>query len=121
MNRQPEKQWGASFIVTLIIVALLGIGGYVGLRYAPQAIESKAIDSILNNLESTQGSAGTSVQAVTERLTKLLQINEINDMNDSFSVKEVNGKVLVTFSYDRELDLIYKKHTMHYEKTVSLN
>jgi len=41
-------------------------------------------------------------------------------MTDQFSVKEINGKYVVKFNYDRELDLIYKKLPMHYAQTVTL-
>jgi len=122
MNTLPERQKGASIVINIILIALLGIGGYIGFQYVPQAIESKSVDSILSNLEASQKTdPATSVQAVTEKLTKILQINEINDMNDNFTVKRLNEKIVVEFRYDRELDLIYKKHTIHYEKTLSLN
>lgn len=122
MNRLPERQKGASFIVNIFLIALLAVGAYLGFQYVPLAIESKSIDSILSNLESTQETdRASSVQAVTEKLTRMLQINEINDMNDNFTVKRQGDKIIVEFRYDRELDLIYKKHVMHYQKTLSLN
>jgi hypothetical protein len=121
MSRLPEKQKGASIFVNIILIALLGVGGYIGFQYVPQAIESKSIDSILSNLATSQTTDPVnSVAAATEKLTKMLQINEINDMNENFTVKRLSGKIIVEFRYDRELDLIYKKHTMHYEKKISL-
>ena len=49
MNKLPAQQKGASAIVTLIILALLAYGVYVGIQYVPQAIESKSVDSVLNS------------------------------------------------------------------------
>lgn len=121
MNKPPGRQKGASIIVNIILIALLGVGAYIGFQYVPQAIESRSIDSILSNLESSQKTDPvTSVQAATEKLVKKLQINEINDMDDNYTVKRLSGKIIVEFRYERELDLIYKKHKMHYEKQVSL-
>ena len=122
MNREPAKQKGASAIVTLILLVVLGFAAYVGIQYVPQAIESKSIDSILDTMQSTQSvNPVRTVQAAETKLVGLLQINEMNDMRDSFTVKERNGRITIVFSYDRELNLGFKKHPMHYEKTLILN
>ena len=122
MKRMPGKQKGASAIVTIIILAVLGYGAYIGIQYVPQAIESKTIDSILDSIESTQGTgAATSVQAVREQVTRMLQLNEMNDMNNNFSVTRTGDVITIRFSYDRELNLGYKIQPMHYERSLSLN
>lgn len=122
MNRFPAQQKGASAFVNIIMLAILCFGVYVGIQYVPQLIESKAIDSILNTIDSTQKTTPiNSVQTAEERLASLLQINEMNDMTDSYTVKNRNGRITITFSYDRELNLVFKKQPMHYEKRLILN
>jgi hypothetical protein len=122
MNKLPGKQKGASLIGTIIILAALGYGGYLGIQYVPQVIESKSIDSILDNMETAQRSDPvTSKQAATIKVTKLLQINGMNDMTDNFTVERHGDKFTITFSYDRELNLGYKIKPIHYEKSVTLN
>lgn len=121
MNRLPAKQKGASAIVTIIILVVLGFAAFVGIQYVPQIIESKSIDSILSTIDDTQKT--DPISNVTDARTKvinLLQINEMNDMADSFTVKKRDGRVTVTFKYDRELNLGYKVHPMHYEKILIL-
>lgn len=121
MNRLPNRQRGGSIIVTIIIVAVLGFAAYVGIQYVPQIIESKSIDSILDSMEDRQKSDPvTDVTSAKTRLVKLLQVNEMNDMTDGFTVKERDNKITIVFSYERELNLVYKVHSMHYEKTLSL-
>lgn len=121
MNKLPAKQSGASFIVTIIILVVLGFAAYVGIQYVPQAIESRSIDSILKTMEDAQKTDRiSSVTDAKTKLVNLLQINEMNDMMDSFTVKDRDGKVTIVFKYDRELNLIYKIHPMHYEKTLML-
>lgn len=121
MINGPARQKGASAIVTLILLVVLGFGAYVGIQYVPQAIESKSIDSILDTMQSTQSvNPVQTVQGAQTKLVGLLQINEMNDMTDSFTVKQQDGGIVVTFSYDRELNLIYKKHPMHYEKSLRI-
>jgi len=122
MKRLPSKQKGASAIVTLIILVVLGYGVYIGIQYVPQMIESKSIDSVLNSVKDAHKTDRIdSVEEARQRVINLLQINEMNDMTDSFDVKQRDGKVIITFNYDRELNLIYETKPMHYEKTLSLN
>lgn len=122
MNRFPAQQKGVSAFGTIIMLAILGFAVYVGIQYAPQFIESKSIDSILKTIDVTQKTTPiNTAQAAKARLISLLQINELNDMTDSFTVKERNGRVTIVFSYDRELNLGFKKHPMHYEKMLILN
>ena len=122
MNRFPAQQKGASAFVNIIMLAILCFGVYVAIQYVPQLIESKAIDSILQTIDSTQKTTPVnSVQTAEERLASLLQINEMNDMTDSYTVKKSNGKITIAFSYDRELNLVFKKQPMHYEKRMILN
>jgi hypothetical protein len=121
MKKLPAKQKGASPIVTIIVLALLGCGVYVGIQYAPIAIEDRSIRSILTTLETTNKSDPvSSPQELKSKIIKALQINEMNDMTDTFTVKKIKGKIVVTFNYDRELNLIYETKTIHFEQTLSL-
>lgn len=121
MNKLPAQQKGASAIVTIIILVVLGFAAYVGIQYVPQMIESKSIDSILKTMETTQQTnPAYTVQAVESKLVGLLQINEMNEMADNFTVKKGEGGIIVAFSYDRELNLIYKTLPMEYRKKVLL-
>ena len=122
MNRLPAQQKGASAIATIIFLAVLGYAVYIGIQYVPQAIESKSIDAILINVETDhQSNPVTSEDDARSRVIKLLQISEMNDMTENISVKNMSGETTITFSYDRELNLIFKKHSMHYEKSLILN
>ena len=122
MNKLPLQQRGASAIGTIIMLAILGYGVFIGFQYVPQAIESRSIDSILKTVDSANKSGSiNSVQAAQEKVISLLQINEMNDMADAFTVKERDGRITVTFSYERELNLLYKIQPMPYEKIIILN
>ncbi len=121
MNRLPARQKGASIIVTIITLALICFTAFVGFQYIPQLIESRSIDSILDTMTKRQHTDPvTDAGDARAKLIKLLQINEMNDMMDSFTVSDRDARITIVFSYDRGLNLIYKVHPMHYEKTVRL-
>ena len=121
MNRLPSRQKGASAIGNIIILVALGLAAYVGIQYVPQLIESKSVNSILQTMEDTQRTSpvNTVIDART-KVVNLLQINEMNDMMDSYTVEKSDGAILISFSYDRELNLIYKKQPMQYRMNVRL-
>ena len=121
MKTSASRQKGASAITTIILLAVLGYAAYVGIQYVPQAIESKSVDSILTTVETDQRANPAMTEAdVKEKVIKLLQINEMNDMVKNMSVTRSGGRTTVTIKYDRELNLLYKNHQMHYEKSVTL-
>lgn len=121
MNKLPAQQKGASAIVTIILLVVLGFAAFVGIQYVPQMIESRSIDSILKTMEDQQKTDRiTTVLDAKTKVVNLLQINEMNDMMESFTIEDRDGKVTVAFSYDRELNLLYKVHPMHYEKSLTL-
>ena len=122
MNKLPAKQKGASAIGTIIMLAVLGFGVYVGIQYVPQIIESKSIDSVLRTMEDTQSSDRVStIVDARNKVIRLLQINDMNDMTDSLTVEKGDGGITVAFNYDRELNLIYKIQPMQYRKKVRLH
>lgn len=122
MNGLPERQKGASAIVSIIVLALVAYGGYVGIQYVPQFLESKSIDSILKTIDGAHKTEPVEgAQDAEATLVELLQINDMNNMSHSYKVRQSNDRITITFSYDRDLDLIYKVQPMHYEKKLILN
>ena len=114
MKKLPKQQTGASLIVTIITLAVLGYGIYVGIQYVPQIVESKSIGSILTSIEASHRTDPiTSEYAAKEKVIKLLQVNEMNGMTDSFKVRNQSGSLTITFNYDRELNLGYEKKKIH--------
>ena len=121
MNRLSSRQKGASAIGNIIFLVVLGVAVYLGIQFVPIAIESKSIDSILKTIENTQRTdPANTVMDAREKLINLLQINEMNYMTDNFKVEKSDGAILIACSYDRELNLIYKKQPIKYRKNLRL-
>ncbi len=122
MKKLPNQQTGASVIATLLTLAVLGYGIYIGIQYVPQVLESKSIRSILTSIEADHRiDPITSEHAATGKVIKLLQMNEMNELTKSFKVRNNNGSIKITFSYDRVLNLGYKTKKIHYETSRTLN
>jgi len=121
MHTSQRTQRGASAIGIIIILAIIGAGAYIGLQYIPQYIEAGTVDSILSNIEQAhEESPVTSANKVRSMIEKQLDINQMDDLRDSFKVTQDEEIYIVTVSYERELNLIYEKKPMKYEKTLTL-
>ena len=121
MHTSQRTQRGASAITLIIILAIIGAGAYIGIQYIPQYIECGTVDSILSNIEKAhEKTPVTSVKTIQDMINKQLNMNQMDDMQDSFTVTQVDGEYIVKASYERELNLIYEKKPIKYEKTLTL-
>ena len=121
MRTSPRTQRGASPVILILILAILGAGVYIGLQYLPQYIEAGTVDSILGSVEKTYDkSAVNSVESVQGMIDKQLNVNQMNDLKGNFKVTQDGEEYIIKVSYERELNLVYKKKPVTYEKIVIL-
>ena len=121
MNPIKKRQHGASSVAGIIVLALIGAGIYIGLQYIPQRIESGTVDSILGDIRkahaSKPASQGKDIQAMIGRS---LNINQLEDMQKYFTVTENSDEIVVNVAYERELNLLYTKKQINYNKSLTL-
>ena len=87
MTSITRQQKGASAIVLLIILAIIGIGVFIGMQYIPQKMESGSVDTLLNNIEKDNESTPfTSKQEIESQIANKLNIEGMNDMFEIFTV-----------------------------------
>ena len=121
MNTCQRTQRGGSAIVPIIILAIIGFGAYIGIQYFPQYIESSTVDSILSSIEKANANAPLNgVKGIQDIIDKQLNVNDMNDLKDNFKVKQDGEVYTVKVSYTRELNLIYTKKAVEYEKSITL-
>lgn len=121
MTITPRKQQGASAVVLLIILAIIGIGVFIGMQYIPQKMERGAVDTIMSDIEKNHASTPfSSKQEIESQIANKLNIEGMNDMYNAFTVAEEDDGFVIKATYDRELNLIYTKKPVPYEKTLIL-
>jgi len=122
MSSSKKSQRGASAIGIIIILAVLGVGAYIGFQYIPLLIEAGTIDSVLNNLEqSNEKKHVTSVNQIRDMIDKQLNMNQMEELADSFTVTKDEESYTVNVYYERQLDLIYEQKLIETDKTIILN
>lgn len=121
MTKSPKKQLGASPVVTIIILAIIGVGVFFGLQYIPQSMESGTVDKILSNVEKDhEETPFKSINEIESRISNQLNINEMNDMLPNIKITEEGEGFVIKVNYERELNLIYEKQMKPYEKILIL-
>ena len=121
MSTSQRMQRGASAIVAIIILAIIGAGAYIGLQYIPQYIEAGTVDSILGNIEKAHRQSPVSnADAIRKMIGNQLNMNQLDDLRDSFKVTQDGETYIIKVSYERDLNLIYEKKPIKYEKMLIL-
>jgi cytochrome c-type biogenesis protein CcmE len=121
MYNSQRKQRGASAIGIIIILAIIGVGAYIGFQYLPLYIEAGTVDSILTSIENTDKEKPvTSVQQIRGMIEKQLNMNQMDDLANSFKVTQDEEIFIVNVNYERELNLIYEKKLIITDKTLTL-
>jgi hypothetical protein len=116
-----KKQKGGSAIGLIVTLAIIGLVAYFAIQYVPQHIEASTVDSILYKIELDHKTTPvSSVNALIRSIDNQLNINDMNDLKDSFKVTELGGRYTIKVSFERELNLIYEKKQMLYQKTLVL-
>jgi hypothetical protein len=60
------------------------------------------------------------VKELRDMIGRQLEINQMDELRDSFTVTQDGDKYIVKVNYERELNLIYEKKPMKYEKSLTL-
>lgn len=121
MNIGQGKQTGGSVIGLIITLVVIGYVAYVAIQYVPQIIEAQTVQSILESIQKDQHNERPhNAEAIKQSWMRGLNVNEMNDLKDELEIDSYRGNMTLKVAYERELDLLYEKKTIVYEKTVTL-
>jgi len=122
MQNRNNKQRGASAIGIIIILAILGIGAYIGFQYIPLFIESGTVDSVMSSIEqANENKPFNSSSEIRSMINKQLDMNQMMDLADAFTVTKDEETYTINVYYERQLNLIYEKKLIETDKTITLN
>jgi len=122
MHNRNSKQRGASAIGIIIILAILGVGAYIGFQYIPLFIESGTVDSVMSSIEqANEDKPFTSSGEIRNMINKQLDMNQMQELADAFTVTKYEETYTINVNYERQLNLIYEKKLIETDKTITLN
>jgi Domain of unknown function (DUF4845) len=96
-----SKQRGLSFVGLIIVAALLAMGGVVAAQVFPTALEFMSVQRAVEKAKS-----GQSVAEARSIFDKAAAIDDIKSISGKdIEVTKEGDKVVVSFSYEREIHL----------------
>jgi hypothetical protein len=98
----PSGQRGISFIGLVVVASILAMGGVVVAQVFPTALEFMAVQRAVDKAK-----AGQTVPEVRMIFDKSASIDDIKSISGSdLAVTKEGDKVVVSFSYEREIHLV---------------
>ena len=117
-----NRQAGASPVVSIIGLVVLGYGVFVGIQYVPQWLEARAVDSILDSIRQSQATEPiASARDARDKVVRLLQVNDMDAMTEKFDVTRTGSGVDISFHWRRELNLVYEERIMDYRRSLRVD
>ena len=121
MNTHGKRYAGGGVIMSMIILVLIAYGVFVLIQYVPIHIQSNTLDSVLSSIEESHRTEPLrSVVAVEKKIENLLNVNQMDDAKPLFSVRNYRGQLTIEVRYERNLNLLFQKHVLPFEKTLTL-
>ncbi|HLF31256.1 MAG TPA: hypothetical protein VI566_09575 [Xanthomonadales bacterium] len=122
MSKIQKSQTGRSALGNVVTLAVAAYAVFIGIQYVPQLMESGTVDGVLDGIQGNYR-FGTAPGAgdIESLIEQQLSLNDALDLRDSFKVARSGDSYSVTVSYNRELNLLYARKTLHYEKTLTLD
>ncbi|MFS2164179.1 DUF4845 domain-containing protein [Variovorax sp. Varisp62] len=98
---RAAQQRGISFIGLVFVAAVLGCLGIVVAQVIPTLIEWQAIDKAAN--KAKEGATVPEVRAIFDRAQAIDDFKSVSGRD--LEIKKVGDKVVVSYSYEREIPL----------------
>ena len=99
--QRKSKQRGISFIGLVIVASLLAMAGVVAAQVFPTVLEYQAVSKAVDRAK--QGETVADVRAIFDKAVAIDDIKSISGKD--LVVSKEGDKVVVSFSYEREIHL----------------
>ncbi len=105
--RSITNQKGASIIIWLIFIGLLGFAAVIGFRLFPIYLESYSVEKILEDVANDSRSKKRNKNQVWSNISKRFDINNIRHVTkEHFTFKREKGKTTITIAYEVRTKLV---------------
>jgi hypothetical protein len=100
--QRKSKQRGISFVGLVFVGSIIAMAGVVAAQIFPTAVEYMAVQKAVQKA-ANEGQTPAEVRMVFDKATQIDDIKSIN--SKELDITKVGDKVVVAFSYQREIHL----------------
>lgn len=103
----PATQQGATLYALIVVMTLLGIIIFAGLKISPAYVDDQIISSTLNNLRDSGELAELPLRDIRTRVTRTMQANRVSWNSDSIDQIEEGGVEYIAVQYEKRLPMFW--------------
>lgn len=101
----PEAQRGASIYAMLVVMTLLGLIIFTGLKLSPAYLDNSAVNNAIGNLQESGELHSMSLRDIRTYVSRTMQANGANWDSDNIDQVEEGGVEYLVLDYESRVPL----------------
>lgn len=106
-KQSPATQRGATLYALIVVMTLLGIIIFAGLKISPAYIDDQIISNTLNNLQREGELATMPLREIRTRISRTMVANGADWDSDSIDQIEENGVEYIAVEYEKRMPMFW--------------
>lgn len=102
-----KRQGGASFLVWMILIAVLGFGTVIGFRLVPIYLEAYTVEKVLEDVALESRGKKRNKHQIWSLISRRFDINNVDDVKkENFTFTREKGKTTIAIRYETRTKLV---------------
>ncbi len=107
ISNLPARQQGVGYYALVVVLTLLGIFIFTGLKIMPAYVSDGIVTTSLNNLKESGELSSMSLRNIRQHVVRTMQANGESFNSDSIDQVEENRVDFIVVEYETRLPLFY--------------
>lgn len=107
IRHTPAAQQGATLYALIVVMTLLAIIIFAGLKISPAYIDDQIISSTINNMKNDGELASMPLREIRTRISRTMIANGASWDSDSIDEVEVNGQQYIQVQYEKRVEMFW--------------
>ena len=107
ISNLPARQQGVGYYALVVVLTLLGIFSFTGLKIMPAYVSDGIVTTSLNNLKESGELSSMSLRNIRQHVVRTMQANGESFNSDSIDQVEENRVDFIVVEYEIRLPLFY--------------
>jgi len=107
IRQYPARQKGATLYALIVVMTLLGIIIFAGLKISPAYIDDRIISTTLENMRAEGELASAPLSEIRRRVSRTMIANGANWQSDSLDQVEQGGVNYIEVKYETRVPMFW--------------
>lgn len=106
-RHSPARQKGAGYYALIVVLTVLGVVIFAGLKVAPAYVNDQIVQTAIENLQDSGELQTMSLRDIRQHVVRTMQANGENFSSDSIDQVEQGRDEYIVVNYETRLPLFY--------------